>query len=370
MAAIDDRGDARHDADELVVAVSAAGLGDVVVHETGDGPASLLKARGVAEVARAVALAARLHVRVAVTQRVRTGLLALDLEKIHELQAPDEVACLIRVGAGAKVGDVEDRAIQAGLTLGPLLPSTGHKKVGAWLAGPTRGERAIPGDRLETAALALEAVLADGSLYRSKEVPRSATGPDLDHLLLGGEGRFGIITHATLRLFPRGLSEASGARAAVTLLDAVEAVRAAVSEGLSPAEARWERVRAAVEVRFTGHLAAQRARRFGTVPLGGREGWGHLELAGSWRAWAAASPLRPQSVQFVAIHGDGAFGALRFDDPAEAERAAKHAQAIGLVVVSPRRLRAPSDAAIQAAGAGAVYEALLRAADRTGVLGR
>lgn len=338
---------------------------DLVPHE--DGPAVTLRPQNAVEVSRAVTIAAKLGARVAATRRARPGLVALNLDALSDIEAPDERSCVIRTGSGVRVREVEDRAIQSGLSLGALLPSSANKKLGAWLAGPTRGERAIPADRLETAALALEAVLPDGSFYRSKETPRSAVGPDLDYLLLGGEGRFGIITQASLRLFPRAVAEGLGMRAALTALDAIEGVHKAVQEGLWPSEARWERGRKTVEVRFVGVLAGQRARRFGSGPIEGQEHRGDLELAGSWRAWKAISPLRPQVVQLVAIHGDGAFGSVVFESAEQAERAAEHARAIGFSVVSPRRLRATLDSGFRAAGALSYYEALAKELDPLGV---
>lgn len=351
--------------DPIVSALLSAEVGDIDLSDIGDSVVATVRARGAGDVARVVAVASRAGGRVAVSRRLAAGLVAIDLSRLDFIDPPDEVSCLVRVGAGALVRDVEARAIQAGLTLGPLLPSSQRKKVGAWLAGPTRGERANAAGRLETAALALEAVLADGSFYRSREAPRSATGADLDHLLLGGEGRFGIVTKATLRLFPRGLVEAAGAREAVSLVDAVDAVRDATRRGLLPAEARWDRARHTVEARFVGTRAARRARLFGEGPIGGHEIRGHLELAGSWGAWAAASPLQAEALQFVAIHSDGAFGAVEFATPDAAVTAAAHARAIGFSVVSPRKLRPPPGTAW--ARASKVFDSLCATVDPHGV---
>lgn len=347
--------------DPVVLALLSAEVGEVDLSDVEGQSVATVRARGAGDVARVVAVASHAGGRVAVSQRLAKGLVSLDLSRLDAIDPPDEVSCLVRVGAGAYVRDVEARAIQSGLTLGPLLPSSQRKKVGAWLAGPTRGERSVPPGRLETAAVALEAVLADGSFYRSREAPRSACGSDLDHLLLGGEGRFGVITRATLRLFPRGLAEAAGVRDAVSLVDAVEALRDAMRAGLSPVEARWDRARRSVEARFTGSRAARRARSFGTGPIGGHDIHGHLELAGSWGAWAAASPLKAEALQFVAIHSDGAFGSVEFASAEAAEAAAMHARAIGFSVVSPRRLRPPPGTAW--VRAPAVFERLCQALD-------
>ncbi len=357
------------DGDSFVNAVLSASLGEVDVKKEHGADVVSLRPPSATEISKAVLLAGREGGRVSVTTRLRPGLIALDLSRLNEVGTPDEISCLIRVGAGAKVREVEARAIQVGLTLGPLLPSSPYKSVGAWLAGPTRGERAIPPGRLETAALSLDAVLADGSLYHSKEAPRSATGPDLDHLLLGSEGRFGVITQATLRLFPRALVEASGSRHAVAARDAIDAICTAARAGLAPVEARWDRAHGILEARFAGTGAAGRARRFGHEPVAGSDRMHtHLELAGSWQAWGGISPLRPQGMQFMAIHTDGAFGAVQFESADEADQAAQHARAIGLTIVSPRRLRPAPD--VGWASAKALYEALTKQTDPHGVFAR
>lgn len=354
--------------DALVAALSGGGVGEVSLVADRGVVVTSVRPRTVHELSRLVGLVSRARGKVAVTRRFASGLAAVDPSGLASIEAPDEVSCIVRVGAGAMVRDVEARAIQAGLSLGPLLPSTQTKTVGAWLSGPTRGERAVPPGRLETAALALEAVLPDGGVYRSREVPRSAAGPDLDHLLLGGEGRFGILTRATLRLFPRALVESAAATRAGSLLEALEATRGAVHGGLAPVETRWDRARGIVEARFVGSHAARRARSFGSEPIGGRNIRGHLELAGSWKAWGAASPLRADAIQLVALNADGAFGALEFTDPEDAERAAVHARVIGFTVVSPRRLRPSPESGWT--GAHDAFERLARALDPQGVFAR
>jgi hypothetical protein len=51
--------------------------------------------------------------------------------------------------------------------------------------------------------LGIEAVLADGRLYQGlNALKKDNTGYDLKDLLIGAEGTLGIITAATLKLFP------------------------------------------------------------------------------------------------------------------------------------------------------------------------
>jgi hypothetical protein len=110
---------------------------------------------------------------------------------------------LVEAGAGATVGDIDRAAETLGLTVGPLSPKALELELATFLEGPYAGLRPVLGGRLEPLALAIEAILPDGILYVSRPAPRSAAGPDLDALLLGGEGRFGWVSRATLRLLPR-----------------------------------------------------------------------------------------------------------------------------------------------------------------------
>jgi len=124
------------------------------------------------------------------------------------------------------------------------------------------------------------------------------------------------------------------------------------------------------EARFMGAGSAGRARRFGDEPVAGHEIIkGHLELAGSWRAWSAISPLRPQAFQLVALSADGAFGSLEFEAADEADAAAVHARAIGLTIVSPRRLRPPPDVG-WGGGAAGILQGLEAATDPRGTFRR
>ena len=126
----------------------------------------------------------------------------LDLSGLTTLGFPHSASSTIDVGAAVSIRDVEKALEQSGLTLGPLSPSVREGTVATWVEGAHGALRAIPGGRLEPAVLAMEVALRSGSLYRSKAAPRSAAGPDLDHLFLAGQGRLGLLAAATLRAFP------------------------------------------------------------------------------------------------------------------------------------------------------------------------
>jgi FAD/FMN-containing dehydrogenase len=146
----------------------------------------------------------------------------------------------VEVDAAATLREVEEHANRAGMSLGPLSPGAMELDLARFVEGPYAGLRAIPGGRLEPVPLALQVVLSDGRRYASHPSPRSAAGPDLDALFLGGEGHVGRLASATLRLLPKGATT----RDVAYLLDSpaavVEALRASLAEGCAVASVRVE----------------------------------------------------------------------------------------------------------------------------------
>ncbi|HEY0839615.1 MAG TPA: FAD-binding protein, partial [Vulgatibacter sp.] len=128
----------------------------------------------------------------------------LDRSRLTGIDPVDERAMWIRAYAGAAVADVEARLRARGLTLGSQPPSIFLGTVGDWLEGPFAGRR-VEGDRLASGVASVEAVLEGGLLLISHAAPRSAAGPAVAQLLLGGGGRQGQLVAATLKAepFPR-----------------------------------------------------------------------------------------------------------------------------------------------------------------------
>ena len=130
------------------------------------------------------------------------GFDGIDRSALDQIGPIGEQSLLVEVGAGRRLGGLESRLRTHGLTLGPLTPSVVAGSVGEWLEGPHRGLRATPGGFLESGAFSIEAVLPDGSLFRTPAVPRSAAGPGLESLVAGGGGRSALLTSAVLRILP------------------------------------------------------------------------------------------------------------------------------------------------------------------------
>jgi FAD/FMN-containing dehydrogenase len=292
-----------------------------------------------------------------------------DLASLDRIAAVDGETGVARVEAGCSVAALESAVRRSGCTLGPLLPSVRAGSVGAWLAGPTRGDRGVPGgSRRQTAALTVAAVLADGHIAEGRAAPGRS---GLIELALGGGGRLEIVAAAWIRLRTATPALAS-AWSCADLPAALSALERLCLHRVAPARARirageggatlgmtWEGVESAA-------IARDRAARLligscapapHVPPNFVREPpEGHpVEVDARWgslRGWSALGDLH-----LFALHPGGAFAVLSLPDAAEAEQCAALARAAGARVIAPRRLR-DSGAGWEAAGAAAVFQRL------------
>lgn len=127
--------------------------------------------------------------------------LTVDLSHLRRLLNLDEVSRLATFEAGVAGPDLEAQLNARGYTLGHYPQSFEFSTLGGWIATRSSGQQSyfygriedhFAGGHLETPAGALD-LLA---------LPASAAGPDLRHLVLGSEGRLGILTRAIIRIRP------------------------------------------------------------------------------------------------------------------------------------------------------------------------
>ncbi|HEX5823829.1 MAG TPA: FAD-binding oxidoreductase [Candidatus Limnocylindrales bacterium] len=128
-------------------------------------------------------------------------------EALSGLRGLDEASGLATFGAGTVGPDVEAALSPHGLTLGHFPQSWERSTVGGWVAARSAGQQSIGFGRIEALFAGGRLVAPAGTVVMPPH-PASAAGPDLRQLVLGSEGRFGIVTETVLRTVPRPAREA------------------------------------------------------------------------------------------------------------------------------------------------------------------
>ncbi|HEV8029236.1 MAG TPA: FAD-binding oxidoreductase [Stellaceae bacterium] len=128
----------------------------------------------------------------------------LSLGRMNRVRALDPMDHTITVEAGSILADVQ-RAAAAADRLFPLsLGAEGSCQIGGNLATNAGGIAVLHYGTMRELTLGLEVVLPDGQIWDGlRALRKDNTGYDLKQLFIGSEGTLGIITAATLKLFPR-----------------------------------------------------------------------------------------------------------------------------------------------------------------------
>ena len=164
----------------------------------------------------------------------------LSLERMRALRDIDPVGGTMVVEAGAILEEVHNASAAHDLIFPLTLASQGSARIGGLLATNAGGVNVIRYGNARDLVLGVEAVMPDGSIYHGlSPLRKDNTGYDLRHLLIGSEGTLGVITAASLRLFPK--PAATGAAMMVVpdptaALALLRLAKARIGEGISAFE--------------------------------------------------------------------------------------------------------------------------------------
>ncbi|MGE5303523.1 MAG: FAD-binding oxidoreductase [Alphaproteobacteria bacterium] len=128
--------------------------------------------------------------------------IVLDLRRMNKIIEIDGEARSARVQAGIVLEALDQRLNEVGFILGHDPWTVPVATVGGAIATNSVGYRAGIYGSMGEQVLGLQAVLPNGEILHTRGVQKSSAGIDLKALLIGGEGCFGVITEATIRIFP------------------------------------------------------------------------------------------------------------------------------------------------------------------------
>ncbi|MFM2344212.1 MAG: hypothetical protein RLZZ210_822 [Pseudomonadota bacterium] len=137
-----------------------------------------------------------------VTDKSRTQVL-VNLKYLNKIKNINVSNSSISVEAGCTLEQVQNTAIKHNMLYPLSLPSEKWCTIGGNLSTNAGGVAVLKYGNSRQLCLGLEVVMADGSIYNSSHhLYKNNMGYDLKQMFIGAEGTLGIITSASLRLYP------------------------------------------------------------------------------------------------------------------------------------------------------------------------
>jgi alkyldihydroxyacetonephosphate synthase len=124
---------------------------------------------------------------------------SLDMGRLDKLLDIDEGSGLARIQAGALGPAVEEQLGARGWTMGHFPDSFTHSSLGGWIATRSSGMQSDKYGDIAGITRAVRVVMPSGTLV-TRPVPSTSTGPSVREMILGSEGRLGVITEATVQV--------------------------------------------------------------------------------------------------------------------------------------------------------------------------
>jgi alkyldihydroxyacetonephosphate synthase len=125
--------------------------------------------------------------------------LSLDLGRLNKVLEIDSDAGLARIQAGALGPDLEEQLTALGWTIGHFPDSFTHSTLGGWIATRSSGMQSDKYGDIADITRGLRLVRPGGTVV-IRPIPSASNGPSVRELILGSEGRLGIVTEAWVQV--------------------------------------------------------------------------------------------------------------------------------------------------------------------------
>jgi alkyldihydroxyacetonephosphate synthase len=125
--------------------------------------------------------------------------ISLDLGRLNTVVSIDEGSGLARIQAGAQGPYIEEQLNARGWTMGHFPDSFTHSTLGGWVATRSSGMQSDKYGDIADIARGLRMVRPAG-IVDIRPVPSASTGPSVREMILGSEGRLGVITEVVVQV--------------------------------------------------------------------------------------------------------------------------------------------------------------------------
>jgi len=146
----------------------------------------------------------------------------LSLQRMNAVRGIDTDNLTITVEAGCVLQNLQEAAARAGLLFPLSLAAEGSCTIGGNLSTNAGGTQVVRYGNARELCLGLEVVTAQGEVWDGLSgLRKDNTGYDLRDLFIGSEGTLGIITAATMKLYPQPAATLTAWAAVPSLEEAV-----------------------------------------------------------------------------------------------------------------------------------------------------
>ena len=147
----------------------------------------------------------------------------LSLTRLNRIRKIDPANLTVTVEAGCVLQQLQEACAQEGLLFALSLAAEGSCTIGGNLATNAGGTQVVRYGNTRELCLGLEVVTAQGDVWEGLSgLRKDNTGYDLRHLFIGSEGTLGVITAATLKLYPLPAATLTAFAAVPTMEAAVQ----------------------------------------------------------------------------------------------------------------------------------------------------
>jgi FAD/FMN-containing dehydrogenase len=163
--------------------------------------------------------------------QIPRGEILLSLERMRAIRQVEPFDDALTAEAGVALVAVQDAAREAGRLFPLSLASEGTATIGGLISTNAGGTAVLRYGNMRELVLGIEAVLPNGEVLRGlRSLRKDNTGYDLKQLLIGAEGTLGVVTAASLKLFPIPVSRATAMVGLARAADAIALLARAKQE--------------------------------------------------------------------------------------------------------------------------------------------
>ena len=176
----------------------------------------------------------------AATPRAAGSEVVVSLRRMRKIRSIDPLDDSMTAEAGCVLAELQAAAAAVNRLLPMSLGSEGSCTLGGIVSTNAGGTSVLRYGMMRALVLGLEVVLPDGRvLDQLSALRKDNTGYDLKQLFIGAEGTLGIVTAASLRLFPRPAATATalaGLQSPVAALELLARLRDALGDSVTTFE--------------------------------------------------------------------------------------------------------------------------------------